>query len=292
MQHEIVTYQLNRALYHTGRLSDEMFSYPQIYGIHGLFLSPEASYSARLQTSDLFFEMGHVNAALRWAHEAISMRGETPWNLLRVAQINLLKHGKAYTQICLNRLTKTLLFRGWAKRYQQDLDSNRISDIKLQRIQSLMPTSDFIVAPDNPTADLKNLLMNNRRNKMAFEYLMAYYLLARQLGDLADNLYRLRDFDYPTIPRHYQEALLLYMLKIKKRDIDLYGYKISPSFIQRFNDFNLTLRKHRGDKEQARRELMNKHGNTYWYYVLYSKYIVPMSLKNKFDAITGATKNE
>ena len=57
---------------------------------------------------------------------------------------------------------------------------------------------------------LLRLLKRNRHNRMAFEYLMAHYLLTDKLEKLVANLYRFGDFDYPQLPRHCQEALIIY----------------------------------------------------------------------------------
>ena len=57
---------------------------------------------------------------------------------------------------------------------------------------------------------LLGLLAGNPRNKMAFEYLMAYYLQTKQLFKLVQNLRRLDDFDYPATPVYLEEAVLIF----------------------------------------------------------------------------------
>jgi len=37
----------------------------------------------------------------------------------------------------------------------------------------------------------------------------------------------LNTFDYPGIPRHYEEALVIYMVKTNNFDIELYGRQVS-----------------------------------------------------------------
>ena len=61
----------NFALAQKGQLLEQMFTYPQQYGTGGLVLSFSTSdehLSRAMYASDLFFEMGHTNAAFRLAY--------------------------------------------------------------------------------------------------------------------------------------------------------------------------------------------------------------------------------
>ncbi|MDZ7261587.1 MAG: DUF6057 family protein [candidate division KSB1 bacterium] len=270
-----VAYQTNRALYHTGRLPYEMFSFPQKRGAAGLLLTRGFALSAPLETSDLFFELGHVNEAQHWAHEALSTRGETPWNLQRLALINILKGDHQAAQSFLDVLSKTLFHRAWAQHYRRYLtnDSLLAADKQLQHIRSLMINSDFIASTDYPVADLVSLLKRNKQNKMAFEYMMAFYLLTHRLGNFVNNIGRLNDFNYPVIPRHYEEALLLYIMMTGRRDLNI---RISTDTMERFKDFNQILARHGEDEKAAREELWKTHGNSYWFYI---RFINPITRK-------------
>jgi hypothetical protein len=82
------------------------------------------------------------------------------------------------------------------------------------------------------------------------------------------NLYRLNYFDYPKIPRHFEEAILIYNQLAGAKGIVLPGREISEKTIRKFDDFNRILAKHNKNKEAARGEL-NKYRDTYWFYGLY-----------------------
>ena len=103
---------------------------------------------------------------------------------------------------------------------------------------------------------------------MAFEYFMAYCLLEGQVGRFVKNLRRLNDYDYPGIPRYFEEAMLIYNQITGGRGVTLQGREISEQTIRKFNDFNRIKAKYKNDKTAARRELM-KYRDTYWYYGLY-----------------------
>ncbi len=103
---------------------------------------------------------------------------------------------------------------------------------------------------------------------MAFEYFMAYCLLEGQVGRFIKNLQRLNDYDYPKIPRHFEEAMLIYNQLTGGRGVALQGREISEQTIRKFNDFNKIKAKHNNDKTAARNEL-TKYRDTYWFYGLY-----------------------
>ena len=103
---------------------------------------------------------------------------------------------------------------------------------------------------------------------MAFEYLMAWYMLTGQLEKFMQNLYRLDDFDYSEIPRHYEEAILMYMLKAKKT-VDLRDYRISLESQQRFDGFGQLLSRYGGNKRAAMNKLAEYYSDSYFFYYLY-----------------------
>jgi hypothetical protein len=79
----------------------------------------------------------------------------------------------------------------------------------------------------------------------------------------------LRNFGYTELPRHYEEALLIFkaMTGINK-DITP-GFTLNPSTLQRFSEFRKVLANYKGDLSLAKNELMEKFGDTYWYYMVY-----------------------
>ena len=262
-------YQANRALYHCGRLCDELFSFPQIAGAKGLFLPKSLCQELPLRESDVFFDLGLVNEAQHWAHEAVSVTGDSPWNLQRLVQVNLLKEDRVVAAKYLGWLRKTLWHRAWAANYEQVLsDSNDLRACpELAEIRGRMPVSDFLVSPTEPERCLEEL-SKNTRNRMAFEYFMACCLLEGDLSRFVANLHRLSDFDYPRIPRHFEEALLVYLQLTGRREIPLQGKDISQETVRRFNDFNQIFARYKRNKDAAYNELV-KYRDTYWFYGLY-----------------------
>ena len=265
----VVQCQVNRALYHAGYLCDKMFSMTQLFGGDGLFLRQSVRSPFALQHSDLFFDLGLINESEHWAHEAIAANGDTAWNLQRLVLVNLLKDKRDIAAKYLGMLHKTMWHKKWAEEHQRYLsDGNEFwAHPKFRYLKSVMPESDFLVSPAEPELCLEELLKNTK-NKMAFEYFMACCLLEGQVGRFAKHLQRLNYFDYPKIPRHFEEAMLIYNQLTGGKGIALQGKDISEQTIRKFDDFNNIKAKYKHDKKAARSKL-TKYRNTYWFYALY-----------------------
>jgi len=265
----VVQCQVNRALYHAGYLCDKMFGMTQLFGSDGIFLHESVRSPFSLQHSDLFFDLGLINESEHWAHEAIAVNGDTAWNLQRLVLVNLLKDKRDIAGKYLVMLHKTMWHKKWAEEHQKYLsgENDFAEQPKFRYLKSVMPESDFLVSPAEPELCLEELLKNTK-NKMAFEYFMACCLLEGRIGYFINNLQLMNSFNYPKIPRHFEEAILIYNQLAGGKGIALQGKDISEQTIRKFDDFNNIMSKHKKDKTAARKEL-EKYKDTYWFYGLY-----------------------
>ncbi len=265
-EHWLISFHTNRALYQTGQFLDNMFSYSQIFGIDGLLLSNEAVLYFPLQNSKLFFELGYINEAEHWAHEALSLRGETAQNFQQLALVNTLKGKKKIAYNCLAKLNQTLFFEDWIEECKGYLYNPRsiVNDRKLRRILSMRSRQDILAYPGIAQPDLRSILKSSRRNKMAFEYLVASSLLKIDFKSLVNNMKLLKYLKYDKIPQHYEEALLLFQTKNK---LDLKELDISQNTLNRFKGFSQLLTRFQGNTKLTFEELKKNFGNTYWFYV-------------------------
>ncbi|NIA21366.1 MAG: hypothetical protein GWP05_05225 [Anaerolineaceae bacterium] len=267
-----INYYVNQALYHTGQLSQAMFSYPQtIEGVSLIFYLQDKGDPCPLGRP--YFEMGRVNEAERIACETIESGGERPMPIRLLADINIVKKRPEAARIYLRKLRKYRKYRAQADGLLARLDEDPLlsSDPEVRRIRSVIFKRDFTIGGRKPlVADRwKVLLRANRLNRQAFEYLMAHYLLSRQVMDFVANLHRLDDFDYDGIPRHYEEAILVYHVMSKKR-LDLGGRKIRPETFRRFAGFARSVREIKAATGDRRAQLFStlarQYGDTFYYY--------------------------
>jgi hypothetical protein len=260
-----IAHAVNRALYHVGRLGFDMFSWPQ--NPDHLFLSDKKYKWMHWQIFDVFLDLGVVNMAENALTECLEGLGSRPMILQRLALINMVKGNSGSAKIYLGSLSKTLFHAEWANNYLERLetDPGLSTDKYIQHLRSLCLDKDCPMYSLLKEKTLLQLLEKNSQNRMAFEYLMAYYMLNKNLSKFAQNLEHLHDFDYPELPTHYEEAALVYVYQSKK-PLHLSRYPPSPQKRKQFEDFSWLLSSYGRNKQAASKELSKKFRNTYFYY--------------------------
>lgn len=199
------------ALYHTGRLGDEMFRYPQAPGVTQYDMLEGKDSHTYFQESRFFLELGLVNEAEKCAHEAFALEGDMPAILQHLAVINIVKDQPETASVFLNALSRKPFHQRAAEEMLRRLDEDpRLeSDPRVRQIRRSMTSEDRAFLIVNYEASLLRLLEKNPDNKMAFEFLMAHYLCVARPDKVVENVPQLRRFGYSRIPRHFQEAILL-----------------------------------------------------------------------------------
>jgi len=264
-----VNHDIDRALYHTGRLPYDMFRYPQ--DPRALLLTHEERESdlTQLKLCDIFLEFGHVNMAEKLASELLAIKSCFGPALEKLAWISIVKGYPDTARVYLNALKKNLVLGGAAESVLRGLDTGFSQDQATYAdvIRSRMRNDTTTTTGGEPLdRTLVALLARNPRNKMAFEYLMAGYLLTGQVDKIADNAYRLNDLGYERTPTLYEEALLIYYGS-KGMSINLAQSGISPETFQRYQTF-VQIRNAMGPQNQQAvlNRLIREFGATYFFY--------------------------
>ncbi|HDQ44635.1 MAG TPA: hypothetical protein ENN17_03935 [bacterium] len=270
--HLLAHHLTNRALFHTGLLLDSLFAYPQPWGVDGLLLNPYFNYAAPVHGCDFCLEIGLVNEAEHWAHEALTLDGETPWVLKQLTRINLVKGRPVFAEKCLRRLEKAPFQKTWIRdmRTQTGAVGSPGRETFVNRIRERMPASDFILDRNRFSRNLDALVRLNPSNRMAFEYWMALQLLTRNLDAFTERLDHARALGYAVLPGHWEEALLLCLLRSRGRMPDLRGYRVHAETVRRMETFQQTLADAGPDMARARERLSGTHGKTYWFYYMFA----------------------
>ena len=263
-----------RALYHTGRLPYDMFNFTQIP--HGLFLTHEekASCLTELKLCDVFIELGHVNMAEKLASEVLAAKNHSGAVVEKLAWINIIKGQNRTAKIYLNALRKDLICRGAAETLIRALDDRFPPDqaAYVDGIRSCMYQEGHPgTADDAPEQMLRGLLAHNPRNKMAFEYLMAHYLLTGRVDEIAANMERFEELGYHTIPTLYEEAMIIYF-GTKGQRIDLNKFNIRRETIDRYMKFVQLRNSMRPDNRQTvLNRLISEFGSSYFFYCTFGR---------------------
>jgi hypothetical protein len=242
--------------------------------------------------SEIAWEMGDVNLAEQWAFERLEAVGECPEALELLALICLAKErfqpvgrpnkavwtalegrptsaGREAARVLLRRMKTNVIQGRRAETLLGLLDGRSSADehwlAQVERVRALRCTDDRVFQDYSEELMLEGLLRANPRNRMAFEYLMAFYLIGRRTDKLVENLPRLDEFGYREIPRHFEEALLIHANDTGQH-VDLRGRKMRPETVQRFRAFIDRVRPWQNQPHLAAGALADEFGDSYFYY--------------------------
>jgi hypothetical protein len=257
----------NQALYHLGRFGDEMFNYLQ--HPDGLMLSHDAFTKSYWHKYDLYIDLGLVGQADEVLTESMVAFRDNPFILKKLALLNMISGKNQTARVYLGALQKRLFFGEWAEEYLAKLESDPElrGDNEIQRLRSLIPKEEDVRFLAAPEMQLKAQIENGKKNKMAFEYLLALYMLRGEMWNVAEIAGRMEEYDYEKIPVAFEEAILLNN-KHNKKKISLKKLKIRTETKRRFDEFMAATIRYR-TKDAARSELAAKFKNTYMYYYFY-----------------------
>lgn len=266
------------ALYHTGRLGDEMFSYPQQLapdpaqsGID-VFSSPGGytDMGEFFQVSRLFLELGYVNQAEKCALETLETCGDLPALLEELAVIYVVKDRPETARIFLNALAQHPLYRAKARERLALLarDPKWESDPRAAQIRRNKPRRDRAGCRFRLGDLFLDLNEANPKNRMAFEFHMARCLATGQYDLVAANVSRLKEFGFRHVPRHYQEATAISERKHPGQEV-AGGYRPNREIQERLVYFDRLVNSQRNAGEAARAAVNAGLGNTYFFYLTF-----------------------
>ncbi len=118
---------------------------------------------------------------------------------------------------------------------------------------------------------LIELLVHNPHNKMAFEYLMACYLLTGRVDKIATNMERLHDLGYQAIPTLYEEAILIYFGS-QGQKVDLSKFNIKRNTFERYAKFiQLRNAMQPNNRQAVIGRLIGEFGSSYFFYFTFGR---------------------
>jgi hypothetical protein len=269
----LLLHQINLALFQSGFLLDKIFSFPQYYGSSGLLMDFNWRSYSPVETSDLYWKLGLINESLHWAHEALELKGPTPEILKRLGMAYMIKGDHAAAKRFFLNLQKVPFYEKTADDLIRlnDEPSELAQDSDAKYIRSYMLSEDVIHLNTVSSVELELLLKRNPNNKMAFEYLIAYYLLTGNLSGVANYFPAFGFFKYSHIPRYVQEALLIIASFDSNFDQNRLNSLVEPVTRQRFLNYQQILNEYKGNISSAKPELQAQFADTYWYYLMYMR---------------------
>ena len=285
---------LNLALAKTGTLPQKMFSYYQ-NGVDGLILGFRKNYITAIMGGEIYYHLGMINTAQRFVFEGMETIPDyqkSVRSMKRLAETNIINGQQEIARKYILQLENTLFYSTWAKEMlalladEAQIDSHpELGTLKTYRLRE-----DFLFSEQEKDMMLGLLYQTNPSNTMAYEYLLAYTLLNKDLHSFL-NYYRMGEatMAYPTIPKSYQEALI-YIWGLSNNDIEAIDYPISPEVKRKVQIYGNTYRNFPAPEPMLREHF----SDTYWYYLHFrtinqSRY---ENLRNIYATIFPATLSE
>ena len=204
---------VNLALSQKGVLADRLFEFYQNGG-EGLFPTFTRDMISPVSTAEIFFRLGMVNDAERYmfeAQEAIPNYRKSARLTRRIIECEIINGNYKVAAKLLRRLQKTLFYRNWANQTMALLGNEKAINRhpvygKLRKYRE--KKQDFLFSDREMDQMLGLLFLNDNHNKMAYEYLMCYELLQRDMEKFMQYYPLGRFVGYDHIPRTFQEILI------------------------------------------------------------------------------------
>ena len=204
---------VNLALSQKGVLADRLFEFYQNGG-EGLFPTFTRDMISPVSTAEIFFRLGMVNDAERYmfeAQEAIPNYRKSARLTRRIVECEIINGNYQVAAKLLRRLQKTLFYRNWANQMMALLGNEKAINRhpvygKLRKYRE--KKQDFLFSDREMDQMLGLLFLNDNHNKMAYEYLVCYELLQRDMEKFVQYYPLGRFVGYDHIPRSFQEILI------------------------------------------------------------------------------------
>ena len=256
----------NLALGMTNQLGDRAFDFYQ-RGSEGLLPRFERNFATTQLTGEIYFWLGLVNTAQRFAFEAmeaIPNYNKSARVVKRLAETNLINGQYDVARKYLQMLEKTIFYRLWAQRTKALLgDEKAINEHPLYgTMRQYRLQEDFLFSERELDKFCGQLFLHNPQNQMAAQYLVMLPLLDRDIPRFMQYVQVVQSkIQYN--PRHCQEGIAIAFMQQRQQPPQ--GL-LSQIMMQRMNDFARIYSS--GGKDAAGLEQFR---NTAWYYLMVGK---------------------
>lgn len=260
---------LNMALSKKNYMPEYMFTYFQ-NGTEGLIPNFQREYNVLTMTGEIYYHLGLINTAQHFAFEAMEAIPDMQKSVRcvkRLAETNLINGQYKIAAKYLDILKHTLFYRKWAMEtsdylYNEELINNHP---EWGRLRSFKPKDDFLFSDREKDMMFGLLYQQDPANSMAYEYLLAYTLLVKDLPRFAGYLQmNTQVFQEYSKFRSYQEAMALIWSQSGNNPA-LRPPLLNDATVRKLEDYRSVYT----SNPAAEDILKQQYGDTYWYYFHY-----------------------
>lgn len=281
-----VNFHVNRAYAHLGTLPDNLFSYPQVLGVYGLFFDNSVlNGNFTMPNSDLYYDLGFMSESQHWAFEGQTLMPNSPRILKRLVMINLINRKYQLAEEFLNVLDRNMLYHDWVAEHKKFVADTTLtnSDPEIVQKRKFNPQKRYVQI--NPLTDLELLFETNSTNRFAYDYLITLCILDSNFTEFLKYLPYYTSFNMKTLPRSWAEALAIYIIRNKTIPPFMTEETVSKQVKRSMMEFNKTTRQYNNNLEAAKPALRASFEDTYWYYMLFLDPKVTKVLNHKAEVL-------
>nr|WP_321353586.1 DUF6057 family protein [uncultured Draconibacterium sp.] len=263
---------LSLALAQNGNLSERLFTFSPTPT--DFFIPFNLDGMAPLIASEPYYYLGLSNYSKMLALESMESTPDSKMPVRAVKRFaeNCIISGQyKVAERYLWYLEQTLFYRRWATNAKQFLynDEKVNAHPEWGKLRRQLVNDDFYFQYNRMDLSLISLLRSNQQNKMAYEYLMCWYLLRKDFDEFLKYLPLVNNFDYDEMPQAFQEALAYIFTLYDEVPEGLKQFPVSAETQQQLNRYAQAFQQG-GSNNPA--EMKKLFGNTYWYYVHFTEY--------------------
>jgi hypothetical protein len=238
--------------------------------------------------NEILYHLGLTNASQEYAFESmetIPSMGKSARVIKRLAETNLINGQYKVSEKYLKLLKKTIFYRKWAKNAMTVLNNEEKinNDPDWGEKRKFMVRNDYFFHIKNIEAVLNRMVKEHPDNKMAFEYLMAFYMINKDMRNFINLIPVMEKMGYSKVPDSYQEAIL-YIIGLNNED----PMTNSPTYVSQNTKLRMKAYADIYTKyPDARKRLEKKFAGTYWFYLHFEE--VELSSAEEKKNNTGST---
>lgn len=244
------------ALFKTGRMSDELFAYPDGSAAYN---APQQNQWLRLMIGPLlYYHYGKTGFAYRWAMEDMVEYGERPTYLHYLHSVAKLNGENALANRYERALARTIFYK-------------HVCSYEDEEATAIRPLLNYTNQLDGDDGLVEFYLLNSFAlseggSREMVELSLMDGLITKNLTGFWQRFMALLPTWKERIPTHYQEAAL--MVAQLQGGAPVSNLPIDPVIGQRFQRLVETSSR-MGDNAANAAALRPEYGNTYWYYYFF-----------------------
>lgn len=249
---------------------ESMFAYEEG---DSLYAAPRQEHFAEMMGSRyMFYYLGKVNFCYRWCMEDMVAYGQRPTYFKFMTKCALVNGEPQLAEKYIDALRQTWAFRDFAEKYEAYVKDTSLvaKDSEMKTIREYINGYNDILDSDGGYVEAYLVLafaqLTGGTYKMG-ELSMLCNLMRKDIKGFYTRFRALLHTFNGKVPRHYQEAAVMFS-KMEK-DVDISSVPIDSGVTERFNAMISAARANGNSDEVNKTALKPQFGDTYWYYFFF-----------------------